>query len=54
MFCKCTSPELSSVDNKVELVASQTVKSLKTVLGKEGNVLHKNMVACELVRRATI
>ncbi|SEG22584.1 transcriptional regulator, LacI family [Eubacterium ruminantium] len=54
MFCICTTPELSSVDNKVELVATQTVKSLKAVLSKEGNVLHKNMVACELVRRGTI
>lgn len=53
-LCKCTTPELTSVDNKVELVALQTVNSLKEVLNGNDRVMHKNMVACELIRRGTM
>ena len=54
VLCKCTTPELTSVDNKVELVSLQTVKAVKAVLGGNDKVLHRHMVACELVRRGTM
>ncbi len=53
-LCKCTTPELTSVDNKVELVALQTVNNLREVLNGNDRVMHKNMVACELIRRGTM
>lgn len=53
-LCKCTTPELTSVDNKVELVALQTVNNLKEILNGNDRVMHKNMVACELIRRGTM
>ena len=53
-LCKCTTPELTSVDNKVELVALQTVNNLREVINGNDRVMHKNMVACELIRRGTM
>ncbi len=52
-LCVCTTPELTSIDNKVKLVATQTIERLEEVLHGEKMVAGKNVVACELIERGT-
>ncbi|MBR6403752.1 MAG: LacI family DNA-binding transcriptional regulator [Eubacterium sp.] len=52
-LCICTTPELTSIDNKVELVSKNTVDRLIAVLQGEKKVSHKQIFDCELVKRET-
>ena len=54
LLCLCTSPELTSIDNKVEMVSKSTVERLIIVLDGETNVTHKKIFDCELVKRGTM
>ena len=52
-LCICTTPELTSIDNKVERVTTETINRLEAVLRGDKLVSQKNVVACELVERGT-
>lgn len=53
-LCICTTPELTSIDNKVEMVCKNTVDRLIDVLNGEKNVSHKEIFDCELIKRGTM
>ena len=53
-LCICTTPELTSIDNKVEMVCKSTVDRLIDVLNGEKNVSHKELFDCELIKRGTM
>lgn len=53
-LCICTTPELTSIDNKVEMVCKSTVDRLIDVLNGEKNVSHKEIFDCELIKRGTM
>ncbi len=50
---RCTDPEISSVDTKVEALCTAAVRSLMKILGGEENVAKKTTIAAEFVRRQT-
>jgi LacI family transcriptional regulator/LacI family asc operon transcriptional repressor len=52
ILSKCTSPELTSIDNKVEALCTTTVNTLMKVL-QMGNVPIKTTITPELVKRGT-
>ena len=51
-FCLCCEPELSSVDNKLEMLCQQSVSTLLKVLSGE-NVPQKTVFMGELVLRGS-
>ena len=53
-LCVCTTPELTSIDNKVEMVSKCTVDRLIKVLNGETDVSHKEVFDCELIKRGTM
>ena len=53
-LCICTTPELTSIDNKVEMVCKSTVDRLIDVLNGEKKVSHKELFDCELIKRGTM
>lgn len=52
ILSKCTTPEITSVDNKVEALCTTTVNTLMKVL-EVGNVPTKTTITPELVKRGT-
>ena len=52
-LCLCTTPELTSIDNKVEKVAAETIDRLESYLRGDKLVARKSIVACKLVERGT-
>ena len=52
-LCITSEPELTSIDNRVEMVCRETVERLIRVLRGDTPVSQKNVVACRLVRRGT-
>ncbi|WP_353655196.1 LacI family DNA-binding transcriptional regulator [Clostridium sp. WB02_MRS01] len=52
ILSKCTTPEITSVDNKVESICITTVNTLMKVL-EEGNVPGKTTITPELIKRGT-
>ncbi len=52
ILSRCTTPEITSVDNKVEAICTTTVHTLMKVLNN-GNVPAKTTITTELVKRGT-
>ncbi len=52
ILCRCTNPEITSVDNKVEALCTTTVNTLMKVLAN-GNVPTKATISAELIKRGT-
>ena len=52
-LCLVSEPELTSIDNRVEMVCRQTVERLVKVIRGDKLVARKNVVACRLIRRDT-
>lgn len=52
-LCICSNPELTSVDNCISKVCSDTVERLLKVLGKEESVSAHNIVGCSIAHRET-
>lgn len=52
MLSRCTTPEITSVDNKVEALCTTTVNTLMKVL-EGGNVSAKTIITPELIKRGT-
>ena len=52
ILSRCTEPELTTVDNKVESLCTTTVTTLMKVLGG-GNVPVKTTISAELIKRGT-
>ncbi len=52
ILSKCTTPEITSVDNKVEALCTTTVNTLMKVL-EVGNVPTKTTITPELIKRGT-
>ncbi len=52
ILSRCTTPEITSVDNKVEAICTTTVNTLMKVL-VEGNVPGKTTITPELIKRGT-
>jgi DNA-binding LacI/PurR family transcriptional regulator len=52
ILSRCTTPEITSVDNKVEAICTTTVHTLMKVLNN-GNVPAKTTITPELVKRGT-
>ena len=52
ILSRCTDPELTTVDNKVESLCTTTVTTLMKVLGG-GNVPVKTTISAELIKRGT-
>nr|WP_077611152.1 LacI family DNA-binding transcriptional regulator [Clostridium sp. Marseille-P2415] len=52
ILSRCTTPEITSVDNKVEALCTTTVNTLMKVLDG-GNVPAKTMITPELIKRGT-
>lgn len=52
MLSKCTTPEITTVDNKIEALCTTTVNTLMQVF-QEGNVPAKTTIMPELVKRGT-
>ena len=52
ILSRCTTPELTSVDNKVESICTTTVHTLMKVLN-HGNVPAKTTITSELIKRGT-
>ncbi len=52
ILSRCTTPEITSVDNKVEALCTTTVNTLMKVLNG-GNVPAKTMITPELIKRGT-
>ncbi len=52
ILSRCTTPEITSVDNKVEALCTTTVNTLMKVLSS-GNVPAKTMITPELIKRGT-
>ena len=49
----CCEPELTSVDNKVEILCNKAVDGLIRVLEGEKDVRQDNKIVCEIVKRCT-
>ena len=52
ILSRCTTPEITSVDNKVEALCTTTVNTLMRVL-EGGNVPAKTTITPELIKRGT-
>ena len=52
-LCICSNPELTSVDNCIPKVCSDTVERLLKVLDKTESVPAHNIVGCSIARRNT-
>lgn len=52
-LCICSNPELTSVDNRISKVCSDTVERLLKVLDKKESVSAHNIVGCSIVHRDT-
>ena len=52
-LCLATEPELSSVDNRVKQVCSDTVERLVQYIKNDRSIPKKSIVACTLVERGT-
>lgn len=52
-LCICSNPELTSVDNCISKVCSDTVERLLKVLDKKEGVSAHNIVGCSIARRNT-
>ncbi len=50
---RCTDPELSSVDTRIEALCTDTVKKLMKILNGEENVAQKTTIPAEFVQRQT-
>ncbi len=48
----CCEPELTTIDNRVEVLCKTTIDSIMTLLGGD-TVKQKQTIKCHLVRRAT-
>ena len=53
ILCISSEPELTSVDNRVEKVCTDTVNRLLTILKGNKNISQQNVIACTLSKRAT-
>jgi len=52
-LCVCSTPELTSIDNKIKQVCKDSVDRMITVLEGKTDVPRQSIVACSLVHRAT-
>ena len=52
-LCVCSSPELTSIDNRLKDVCTDTVTRLFSVLSGDTDLIHANILTCTLAKRET-